>query len=100
MEKSGPIDERSPRYAGWRIVAALFLVEVAMFGFGLYGQGIYVTELRRLNGWPTGLISTGTTLCLVLGSLLSVFVSDLLRWIGPLRMVLAGIAALAVGLAF
>jgi cyanate permease len=99
MAESNPIDERSPHYAGWRIVAALFLVEVAMFGFGLYGQGIYVTELRRLNNWPTGLIATGTTLCLVLGSLLSVFVSDLLRWMGPLRLVLAGIGALAAGLA-
>lgn len=89
------VDEQSPRYAGWRIVAAMFLVELTMFGFGLYGQGIYVTELRRLNDWPTAQISSGITLCLVLGSLLSMFVSDLLRWIGPRNLVLAGVAALA-----
>lgn len=99
MEQSQPIDERSPHYIGWRIVAALFLVEIAMFGFGLYGQGIYVTELRRLNHWPTTLVAGGSTFCLLLGSLLSVFVSDLLRWFGPRRVVLAGIAALAAGLA-
>ncbi len=81
--------------ADGRIVAAMFLVELTIFGFGLYGQGIYVTELRRLNNWPTAQIATGTTLCLVLGSLLSMFVSDLLRWIGPRGLVLAGIAALA-----
>ena len=89
-------DETSPRYAGWHIVAAMFLVELTIFGFGLYGQGIYVNELRRLNGWPTAQISAGTTLCLVLGSLLSMFVSDLLRWIGPRNLVLAGVAMLAV----
>lgn len=99
MSETKPVDEHSPRYAGWRIVAALFLVEMSIFGFGMYGQGVYVAELRRLNNWPTGLIATGTTLSLVLGSLLSVFVSDLLGWIGPRRLVFAGIAALAAGLA-
>ena len=93
------VDERSTQYFGWRIVAALFLVELAIFGFGLYGQGIYVTELRRLNDWPTGLIAGGTTLSLVLGSLLSMFVSDALRWIGPCRLILAGLVALAVAVA-
>ncbi|MDB5501849.1 MAG: hypothetical protein JWR89_1751 [Tardiphaga sp.] len=99
MRGSSPVNEQSLHYAGWRVVAALFLVEMSIFGFGMYGQGIYVTELRRLIGWPTGLIATGTTISLVLGSLLSVFVSDLLRWIGPCRLVLAGIAALAAALA-
>ena len=99
MAEVKPDDEHSLHYVGWRIVAALFLVELAMFGFGLYGQGIYLTELRRLNGWPTALISTGATLCLVLGSLLSMFVSDLLRWIGAQRLILTGIAALALSLA-
>jgi MFS family permease len=99
MRETDPADEQSLHYIGWRIVAALFLVEMAIFGFGMYGQGVYVAELRRLNNWPTGLIATGTTLSLVLGSLLSMFVSDLLRWIGPRLLVLAGIAALAAGLA-
>jgi predicted MFS family arabinose efflux permease len=98
MAETDPADEMSLRYMGWRIVAALFLVQISIFGFGLYGQGIYVAELRRLNDWPTGLIATGSTLCLVLGSLLSMFVSDLLRWIGPRSLVLAGVAALATGL--
>ena len=76
MNQSQPVAEQSLRYGGWRIVAALFLVEVAMFGFGLYGQGIYVTELRRLNNWPTALVASGATLCLLLGSLLSVTITD------------------------
>ncbi|MDB5657213.1 MAG: hypothetical protein JWQ94_4826, partial [Tardiphaga sp.] len=98
MGEAQPIDEHSLSYAGWRVVAALFLVELSIFGFGMYGLGIYLSELRRLNDWPTGLIASGTTISLLLGSLLSMFVSDLLRWIGPRRLVLAGIAALASGL--
>lgn len=99
MAGAEPVVETSWRYIGWRVVAVLFLVQVAIFGFGLFGQGIYLAELRRLNDWPTGLIATGSTLCLVLGSLLSMFASDLLRWIGPRALVLAGIAALASGVA-
>ena len=87
--------EQSLDYTGWRVVAAMFLVQVAMFGFGLYGLGIYLTELRRLNGWPTGLISTAATVSLVLGSLFAIFISDLMRWLGPRRLVLSGVAALA-----
>lgn len=98
--KGDPIalEEQSWRYAGWRIVAALFLVQVAMFGFGLYGQGILVAELRRLNGWPTGVIATGSTFYLVMGSLLSMFVDDLLRRFGARSLILAGLAALGAGL--
>lgn len=98
IEQPIAVDERSWRYAGWRVVAVLFLMQLAIFGFGMYGHGLYVAELRRLNGWSTGLISAGSTLCLVLGSLLSMFVSDLLRRIGPRALVLAGIAALAASL--
>jgi predicted MFS family arabinose efflux permease len=93
------VDESSWRYAGWRVVAALMLVEFAIFGFALYGLGIHVAELGRLNAWPAALTSSGATLCLLLGSLLSMFVSDLLRRFGPRTLVLAGVAALAAGLA-
>ncbi len=91
-------DEWSWRYPGWRVVAVLFLLQITIFGFGLYGHGIYVAQFHRLNGWPVGTIGAGTTLCLVLGNILSMFVSELLRWIGPRALVLTGIAALASSL--
>lgn len=92
-------DEQSLRYPGWRVVAVLFLLQITIFGFGLYGQGIYVAQLHRLNGWPVGVIGAGSTLCLILGNILSMFASELLRWIGPRALVLTGIAALASSLA-
>ena len=49
--------ESSPRYAGWRVVLACYLAAVFCWGFGLYGHGVYLTELHRLHGWPTALIS-------------------------------------------
>jgi hypothetical protein len=49
--------ESSPRYAGWRVVLACYLAAVFCWGFGLYGHGVYLTELHRLHGWPNALIS-------------------------------------------
>jgi hypothetical protein len=43
---------------------ALFL-----FGFGLYGYGVYLAELQRQNGWPAVLISGASTLSFLLANI-------------------------------
>ncbi len=89
------IDEASPRYAGWRVVLACFLVALFIFGFGLYGHAVYLAELQRLHGWSTGLISAASTMSFLLGSALAAFTHDVMARIGAGRMLLAGILALA-----
>ena len=54
-------DETSPRYAGWRVVAACFIVAVFCWGFGLDGHGVYLVELQRLHGWPASLIASAAS---------------------------------------
>src|SRR5262245_26191249 len=56
-----PIPETSFRYDGWRIVMVCFMLATFGWGFGFYGQSVYVAELQRLHGWPASLISSGTT---------------------------------------
>jgi MFS family permease len=89
-------DETSPRYAGWRVVLACFLVALFIFGFGLYGQGVYLTALRRLRGWPAALISGGSTLTFLLSAIFAMFANELLARLGSKRVILIGITALAV----
>ena len=74
---------------------ALFL-----FGFALYGQGIYLVELQRLNGWPPALISGASTLSLPARQHL-LRPSPASSWtrLGAKRLVLLGIAALAASMA-
>ena len=60
-QDTGPVDEASLRYAGWRVVLGCFLMALFLFGFGLYGHGVYLAELQRLNGWPAALISGAST---------------------------------------
>jgi len=88
-------DESSLRYPGWRVVWACFLVELFLFGFGLYGHSVYLAEFQRLEGWRTAVISTASTLSLLLGNLLAAFSNDALVWMGPRRLILLGISALA-----
>jgi MFS family permease len=88
-------DETSPRYAGWRVVLACFLVALFIFGFGLYGHGVYVAELQRLRGWPADLISGASTLTFLLSSIFAMFTHELLTKFGPKRLVLLGITTLA-----
>jgi len=89
------VDETSIHYEGWRIVAVCFWVAVFGWGLGFYGQTVYVAELHRLHGWPTSLISSGTTFFYLLGALLLVFVSEAIRIFGPRNCLLAGVCAMA-----
>jgi len=88
-------DETLLRYAGWRVVLACFILAMFLFGFGLYGHGIYLAELQRLNGWPAALISGASTLSFLLANVFATFTSELVARLGPKRLVLLGIAALA-----
>jgi MFS family permease len=88
-------DETSPRYAGWRVVLACFLVALFIFGFGLYGHGVYVAELQRLRGWSASRVSGAITLTFLLSSIFATFTHELVARFGQKRLVLLGIAALA-----
>jgi MFS family permease len=92
------IDESSPRYFGWRVVAACFLMALACWGFGLYGHSVYLAELTRLYGWPPSLIAGASTASYLLNAFLVIFTSNALARFGARRLVLFGVAALALAI--
>src|SRR5712671_6702977 len=94
-QDTNPSAEALLRYAGWRVVFACFLMAVFIFGFGLYGHGVYLAELQRLNGWPAALISGASTLSFLLSNVFATFTNELVARLGPKRLVLLGLAALA-----
>ena len=83
-------EESSPRYAGWRVVLACYLAAVFCWGFGLYGHGVYLTELHRLHGWPNALISAAVTGFYLLTATLVVFISDAIAKLGARPVMLTG----------
>jgi MFS family permease len=100
MQSAAPVtqDESSPRYFGWRVVAACFLMALACWGFGLYGHAVYLAELTRLYGWPPSLISGASTATYLLNGILVIFTSNALTRFGARRFVLSGVAALAAAI--
>ena len=93
------IDETSIRYEGWPVVGVCFLVATFAWGAGFYGQGVYLAELQRAHGWPASLISTATTCYYLFSAVLVVFVSEAIRMLGPRRLLITGIVAIAAGTA-
>jgi MFS family permease len=93
------LDESSPRYFGWRVVAALFLVALAAWGFGFYGQGVYLAEFSRRFGWPVAAIAGASTVFYLVSAVLTVFIGDALARFGPRRCVLFGVVCYAVSTA-
>src|SRR5438270_11566628 len=89
-------DEACPRYRGWRVVIACFTVAMFAWGFGFYGHGVFLAELRGTRGWPASLISGATTLYYFVGALAVIYVSDAVRRFGPRSVMLAGVLMLAV----
>jgi predicted MFS family arabinose efflux permease len=65
-----------------------------MFGFGLYGQGVYLAEVQRAHGWPGTLVSAASTFSFLLTSVLVIFTDDLLARIGLRSLILCGLSAL------
>jgi MFS family permease len=84
------VDEGSIRYPGWRVVIACFLAAMFCWGFGLYGHGVYLTELQRIHGWPTSVISGAVTGFYLLTAAFVVFISDAISRLGPKLVMLGG----------
>ena len=97
-QEPSPSDETSLRYGGWRVVAGCFLMALFLFGFALYGHGVYLAELQRLNGWPAALISGASTLSLLLANIFATFTNELVARLGAKRLVLSGMVALAASM--
>jgi len=88
-------DESSPRYHGWRVVFACFVMAMLVWGFGFYGHGFYLAELQRLHGWPASLIGSATTAYYLFSALLVIFINDAIRRLGAAACVLVGAVSLA-----
>jgi MFS family permease len=86
---------------GWPVILACFCTATFAWGFGFYGQSVYLAEFQHARGWPASLIASGTTVYYLAGAFMLTFVHRALAWAGP-RMLLAGGAVIlgagAIGL--
>jgi MFS family permease len=90
--------EVSPRYFGWRVAFACFLMALCAWGFAFYGHAVYLAELQRLHGWSAGLISGASTVTLLVGGVMVVFANDIIERLGAKTLVIVGALIVALSL--
>lgn len=82
---------------GWPALLACFGTAVFAWGFGFYGQSVYLAELQALRHWPAALIGAATTVFYLAGALLMPFVHRVLGTIGPRFLLAGGLLLMGMG---
>ena len=78
-------------------VLACFATATFAWGFGFYGQSVYLAELQRLRGWSASTISGASTLFYLAGALALVRVHAALARFGPRPVLAGGVLLLGLG---
>lgn len=82
---------------GWPVVLACFCAATFAWGFGFYGQSVYLAELRQTHGWPASLIASATTVYYLAGAFLLTSVHRVIAFAGPRIVLAAGAVILGAG---
>lgn len=82
---------------GWTVVAACFATAVFSWGFGFYGQSVFLAELQRIHHWSTSLTSSATTVYYLFGALALAFVHRAIDRFGPRAVLVSGALILGAG---
>jgi MFS family permease len=88
---------RIPRYFGWTVVWAAFLVAVFAWGLGFYGPAVYLQTLHADRGWAISIISAAITTHFLFSAVLVTRLPEAHRRFGLARVTQAGIASFAFG---
>jgi predicted MFS family arabinose efflux permease len=78
-------------------VLACFAAAVYAWGFGFYGQSVYLAELQRLRGWPAAAVSGAGTLFYLAGAPALAGVHAAFARLGPRAVLAGGTALLGLG---
>jgi len=92
----GAVAARRELAAGWPAILACFVTAILGWGFGFYGQAVYLAELQHSRGWSGSLISSGTTLYYLVGAGLIALTPGAIARFGARTVVISG-AAIMVG---
>jgi predicted MFS family arabinose efflux permease len=85
------------RRFAWPAVVACFCAAVLAWGFGFYGQSVYLAALQAAHGWSTTLIASATTSYYLCGAVLIALTPALIDRLGPRAVLLGGALVMAGG---
>jgi MFS family permease len=90
---------KTPRFYGWTVVAAAFVVAVFGWGVGFYGPPVFLKAVRDARGWSVALVSAAITVHYLVGALAVANLPKLYRRFGLAPVTVAGAVSLAAGVA-
>lgn len=82
---------------GWPVVAVCFGVAVMAWGFSIYGQSVFLAELRRIHGWSASMIGGFATTAFLLSAVLLGWIGTAIDRFGARAVLTTGIACLTFG---
>ena len=59
---------------GWRVVFTCFVAAVFTWGLGVFGAGVYLSEVTKARGWSVSIVSSGITIFYLTAAVLLPFV--------------------------
>lgn len=86
-----------PRFFGWQVVGAAFVLAVFGWGMGFYGPPVFLHAVEAGRGWPLPLVSAAVTCHFLLGAGVVAMVPRLHRRFGLVATTRAGAVAAALG---
>ena len=88
---------RPPRFFGWTVVQATFVLAVLGWGIGFYGPSVFLHAVVQRTGWPLAWVSAAVTLHFLAGTVVVANLPALYRRFGLPSITLAGSILLALG---
>ena len=80
-----------------KLAGPLFCLAVFAWGFGFYGQSVYLAALRATRGWSATLISGATTTFYLCGAVLLALVPRAIERLGSRGVAISGALLLGAG---
>ena len=81
---------------GWPVVLACFFTATFAWGFGFYGNSVYVAVLHDTRDWSLSVITGATTLYYLAGAVLVMYVHRAIKVLGPQLLLISGAVILGV----
>ena len=86
-----------PKFYGWRVVGAAFVLAFFGWGLGFYGPPVYLQAVREARGFSLAVVSAAVTLHFLAGAIVAANVPALYRRFGLPAVTKVAALALAVG---
>ena len=87
----------APRFYGWRVVWAAFILAVFGWGVGFYGPPIYLHAVIERTRWPLALVSAAVTAHYLVGALVVAHLTAVYARLGVSVTTTVGAGALGLG---